>query len=72
VKLDMPDREVEWLNREVGNIANNDPMCNSVDYNHPEEGDKESCNYCIVPIEKEICVEVQKYLQSIGEIRNID
>jgi hypothetical protein len=71
VKLDMPDKEVERLNREVGNIANNDPMCMSVDYNHPE-GEQESCNFCIIPIEKEICLEVQKYLQSIGEVRNLD
>jgi hypothetical protein len=71
VKLDMPDKEVERLNREVGNIANNDPLCKSVDYNHPE-GEQESCNFCIIPIEKEICLEVQKYLQSIGEVRNLD
>ena len=71
VQLEMPDKEVDRLNREVGNITSNDPVCKSSVYNHPE-GDKESCNYCIVPIEKEICLEVQKYLQSIGEIRNLD
>jgi hypothetical protein len=71
VQLEMPDKEVDRLNREVGNITSNDPVCKSSVYNHPE-GDKESCNYCIVPIEKEICLEVQKYLQSIGTIRNLD
>jgi hypothetical protein len=50
VQLEMPDKDADRLNREVGNITSNDPVCVNCDYDHPE-GDKESCNYCIVPIE---------------------
>jgi hypothetical protein len=71
VLLQMPDKELDKLNREVGNIDDNDPICHVEDYQHVG-GNLESCNYCTIPLVKEICLEVQKYFQTSGEIRNLD
>ena len=71
VLLSMPSNELERLNQEVGNVDENDPVCYAVDYSH-EDANVESVKYSITSLEKELCLEIQKYFQTQDTIYELD